>query len=769
MPKYIYALAFGGQTEIFMSKTVIEGRNTVLTTRRRIIAVLLAFAVFLSYLLFNLTRLQCGMYEYYKEKVYDQITTSAPLRAKRGNIYDSNMNLLATSETVWRIFVSSRDIKKAAERDGFDYASVISTGLSDILKLDKEEIYRKITKTNVLDITVKKSVQKTEYEAVLKFIQKNNLESLVFTEASSSRYYPEETLAAHVLGFTGSDNQGLYGLEYSYNDVLSGKDGYYLYAKDANGNALPSEYSSYSPAEDGNSIVTTIDSYVQEVLESQLEIARINHDVKNRVTGIVMDTETGAILAMATSSPFNPNSPYELDALSEAKLKSSGLSEGSAEYKKYKKELLEIMWSNKAVSETYEPGSTFKIITVSTALNLGVASLRDRFSCVGFYEVGGWRIKCHKITGHGHGFNLAYGLQMSCNPTMMQIAERIGPSSFYSYFQNFGYLEKTGIDLPSEARTIFHKPENIGSTELATASFGQRFKVTVISHLTAIAAVANGGNLVTPYLVEKIISSDGKIVSEHKSESKRRVISEDVARAVSAVLEEGVSGSGGAKNAYVPGYKVAAKTGTSQKFDVLDANGNSYLRIGSTVAYSPSDESGVAVIIVVDEPMSAVKYGSFVAAPYISATLSSVLPYLGYKSNAESLDFSVESYVGLSKEDAEKLLKQEKINYEIVGSGATVIEQSPKAGDTITSELSKIILYTEKQAGEYVEVPDLVGLDALLANESAVNAGLNICITGNSVKNAVGSKVISQSLVPGSVVLRGSVITLNVLLIDCEE
>ena len=746
-----------------------DGRNTLWVTRRRIYAIMAAFSIFACYLLFNLLRLQYGMYDYYKNRVYEQITTSSALRAKRGNIYDSNMQLLATSETVWRIFVSSRDIKRKTEEDKKDYPAIISEGLAEVMNLDKETLYEKITKTNVLDITIKKAVEKEEYERVLEFIRKNGLEDLVFTEASSSRYYPEQTLAAHVLGFTGSDNQGLYGLEYYYNEALSGKDGYYLYAKDANGNALPSEYSSYHPAEDGASIVTTIDSYVQEVLESQLEAARINHDVQNRVTGIVMDTESGAILAMATSSPFNPNSPYELDTLSKLKLETSGYAQDSAEYKKYKKELLEIMWSNKAVSETYEPGSTFKIITVSTALQLGVATLDDRFSCVGFYEVGGWRIKCHKITGHGSGFTLAYGLQMSCNPTMMQIAERIGATDFYSYFKNFGYLEKTGIDLPSEAGTIFHKPDAIGSTELATASFGQRFKVTVISHLRAIAAVANGGNLITPYLVDKIISSDGSVISEHDSSPRRQVISNEVAAAVSAALEEGVSGGGGAKNAYVSGYKVAAKTGTSQKFDVLDSNGNSYLRIGSTVAYAPSDEHGIAVIIVVDEPMSQVKYGSVVAAPYVSNVLTSILPYLGYISNAPTLDFEVMNYAGMSIKDAKAALDASGIKYEIVGSGDTVTGQTPSNGDVITSELSKVILYTEDKSSDYVVVPELVGLDCMAANEAAINAGLNIQITGNSLENAAGSKVATQSLTAGSVVARGSVIVLNLLFYEHED
>ncbi len=747
-----------------MKKPNIKGRNTVALTRKRILFIGVAFLLFSSLLLGNLFKLQIIGYNYYKEKVYDQITTTSPLRATRGSIYDSNLNLLATSNTEWRVFISTRDIKKTEKESGKNYSELIASGLADILNLSREKLIDKIKKTSVLDVTIKKSVSEKEYTEVLKFIKKNSLEKLVFTESQSSRYYPMGTLAAHLLGFTGSDNQGLYGLEYYYDDILTGKDGYYLYAKDANGNALDTEFSTYTPAEDGYSLITTIDSYVQRELESQLELIVQTHSVKNRVTGVVMDTETGAVLAMATSSPFNPNDPYALDDLSLKKLEESGYTEGSEEYAKLKGELMNIMWSNKAISETYEPGSTFKIITVSSALECGAATLNDRFSCHGFYKVGGWHIKCHKITGHGSGFTLAYGLQMSCNPTMMQIAERIGSSTFYEYIKNFGYFEKSGIDLPSEASTIFHKPENIGSTELATISFGQRFKVTVINHLRAIASVANGGKLVTPYVVDKIVDSDGKVISEHTSEIKRQVISKATADAVAAVLEEGVSGDGGAKNARVEGYKVAAKTGTSQKFDVLDENGNSYLRIGSTVAFAPSDQTGIAAIIVVDEPTSAVKYGSVVAAPYISNLFAKILPYLEYQSSEEITNIEVDNYVGLSVTDAVSELKKNGLSYEIVGDGDFVISQTPGANDKITHKHSKIILYT-KEKEEYVTVPNLVGLTVEEATKLTINTGLNVAISGSFN----GGRVISQSLPLGAVVKRGEVIHLVTMVTDFED
>lgn len=737
-------------------------------SKRRIVIITVAFALFLSFLIYNLFSLQIINHAYYKDKVYDQITTSSAMKAERGKIYDTNMNLLATDKTVWRIFVSSRDIKKREKSDAKPYTDIIARGISEILSLDYNTLYKKIDNSNVLDITLKKSVEEAEYQKILSFIKENSLQSMVFAEAQTSRYYPEQTLAAHVLGFVGSDLQGLYGLEYSYNNVLTGTDGYYLYAKDANGNALPIEYATYVPAVDGNSIVTTIDSYVQTELESQLEAIRVNHGVQNRVTGIVMDTSTGAILAMATSSPFNPNSPYTLDSISQITLDSSGLIEGSEEYKALKKELLEISWSNKAVSETYEPGSTFKIVTVAAALDSGSSSVNDHFSCHGYLQVGGWRIKCHKTTGHGSGFDLAYGLQMSCNPTMMTIAERMGAETFYEYVERFGYFEKTGIDLPSEASTIFHKPENIGTTELATASFGQRFKVSIIRQLTSICAIANNGKMVTPYLVDKVIDAEGNIVSQHETEIKRQVVSSSVADTVARILEEGVSGDGGAKNARVDGYKIAAKTGTSQKFDVLDENGNSYLRIGSTVGFSISEDGGIAVIIVVDEPTTSVKYGSVVAAPYVSSVFESTLPYLGYESSIENDSISIENYIGMNVSDAKKSLTKLGISCEVIGDGDTVIAQTPSGDIDLSKSCGKVILYTREDSEIYIEVPNVVGMNAYEANVLLTNKGFNLKIKGIKDANSQAT-VISQSLAAGNVVPIGSLIEIEILFTNFED
>ena len=747
-----------------MKKSEIEGRGTIVKTGKRVRIVLVAFFLFLVFLITNLVKLQVGLNSYYTDKVYDQITTSSALRAERGAIYDTNMNLLATSNTVWRVFISTRDIKKASRESGKDYAKIVAYGLADILSLDRVTLLQKIEGSNVLDVTVKKAATREEFQQVLNFTIKNSLESLIFTEAQSSRFYPGGTLAAHLLGFTGSDGQGLYGIEYYYDEYLSGTNGSYQYAKDANGNALSTEYSSYTPPKDGYSLVTTIDSYVQSALESQLAQVVQNHSVTNRATGIVMDVKTGAILAMATSSPFDANDPYTLDEQSKSKLLASGYDESSEEYKSYKKELLEIMWSNKAISEIYEPGSTFKIVTVASALELGAVKTSDTFSCRGYHTVGGWRIKCHKVKGHGSSFSLAYGLQMSCNPTMMQIAERVGAKDFYSYVKNFGYLERTGVDLPSEASSIFHDEAAIGPTELATISFGQRFKVSVINHLTAICAVANGGELVTPYVVKGIIDENGNTVFEREAESRRRVISEEVAETVSKILADGVSGDGGAKNARVEGYTIAAKTGTSEKFDVLDENGNSYLRIASTVAYNISEDGGVATIIVVDEPQSAVKYGSVVAAPYVSALLAQILPYLGFESDKVSEEIPVPNLVGRTVKSASEELSALGIKYTIVGEGDIVLSQSPTHHDTISSSLSTVMLYTIKE-GEQTTVPSLVGKEISAAVAECTALGLNIRLRGS----IDGGVVTAQSLPAGALVERGCVIELTAMVLDFED
>ena len=741
------------------------------SSRRRVVAFFTAFLLFGAFLLVRIFGMQTFGYARYSQMVEEQVRTASPLTAPRGTVYASDGTVLACEKTVWRIYLSPVDIREEGERDGVDYAAVIANGLSPILGVDRDAILNRAKKTGTLDQTLKRNVGEDVFLRVIAFVSENRLEKMVHADPSVVRSYPLGTFAAHVIGFTGADQQGLFGLEYFYDEVLTGKNGALLHAKDATGRELDGVAVAYREPTPGSSIETTIDPYIETRLESLLDEIRRTFDVRNRVCGIVMNVKTGAILAMATSSPFDCNDPFALDEYSLEKLNESGLPEDGEEYAKLKSELLYTMWRNKATSELYEPGSTFKIITAAAALDLGVVTPTDTFDCTGALQIGGYSISCHKRGGHGHGFSFAYGLQQSCNPTLMQVGARIGAERFYDYFVKFGYLEKTGIDLPSEVTGLFHKKEAIGTTELATASFGQRFKVSIIGQLTAIAAVANGGELVTPYLVERIVDPAGKVTFTHQTEVRRQVVGKDAAATVSAILEEGVSGTGGARNACVKGYKVAAKTGTSQKFDVLDANGNSYLRVGSCVAFAPSDDPEIAAIIVVDEPQTA-KYGAIVAAPYISSLLTSILPYLEIRTDGKPTPFPVpaDRYVSLTVGQALAAARNGSVSVRVIGSGSTVVGQFPEAGTPLDPTTGSVILYTDGAEPETVKVPRVIGMTPQDANRAILSAGLNIAFFG--IGDPLGhadATVTSQSIAPDENVPAGSVVKITVLYPDDQD
>ncbi len=734
----------------------IEGR-----TRRRRTALLCIFALVLLFLFSILFRLQIFEHASYESKVFHQITVGSSYPADRGEILDRNGNVLATNRTVWRIYISPVDIQKASKKKEKNYAEIIARELSDILSVSYESILEKAQKRGYLDQTIQKSADEETVKRVLLFAKDEGLSSMIHTEAATERFYPFGTLAAHTIGFTGSDNQGLFGLEAYYNSILSGTDGKYLAAVDSQGVKLPNAYTDYVVAEAGLSIVTTLDLYMQRELEHQLEQAMLAADARNRVTGIVMQVKTGDILAMATAPTFNLNDPYTLDASSLQKLKDAALAEGSTEYKQLKNNLLYTMWSNKAVSEVYEPGSTFKIVTVAAALECGAVTPQSTFHCPGYYMVGGCRISCHKRGGHG-SLTLSEGLMHSCNPVMMQSAERIGSERFYKYYQAFGYGKKTGIDLPGEGMGLFHSLKSLGSTELATASFGQRFKVSLLQQLCAVATVANDGTPTTPHLLSSLQNEEKKTVFTYQPKSHAPVISAKTANTVAEILEAGVSGNGGAKNAYVEGYQIAAKTGTSEKFEVLDASGNSFLRIGSCVAFAPYDDAEIAVIIVVDEPTSANKYGSMTAAPYISAYLREVLPYLGFAAKSETEAYKVESYVGLPASRASAAIQKLGLSVEIVGSGKTVLRQIPEAGTALSPKTGKIILHTEHNP-TYTTVPSVKGKTAQEAQAALLGAGLNIRFTGIAQTDEIptDTTVLTQSLPPGTKTAYGTVVEIR--------
>ncbi len=762
------------------NSVTVSPQKARLSTAKRALALLLFFGVVFSYLGIRLFCLQVFGYRAAQERVMDEITVSSRLSAKRGDILDTNGLLLASTKTVYRISVSPKSIKDKEKESGIDYAERIARGLSEILRIDEATILKKARQSGYLNNTIAKNVDEATADKVLDFIEEEGLYGLVGSEANETRYYPNATLAAHVLGFTGSDGQGLFGLEYFYNDDLAGEDGAYLFAVDAHGNESSYGYTTYKEATDGLSLVTTLDSYVQRELESALASIIEEFDVKDRATGIVMNVNTGAILAMATAPTFDLNSPYELDALSMERLENSHLAKESEEYRALKNELLLEMWQNKPVSTLYEPGSTFKIVTSAMALDLGVTSPSDAsFFCGGSYSPSkGVNISCWRKIGHGSGFTYSYGLQQSCNCAMMQVVSRIGSQNFYHYFKEFGLLQRTGIDLPSEANSIFHKEAGLGTVELATSSFGQRFKVTPLQELTAIAAVANGGYLVTPHLIDRLVNSKGEVVYQYETEVKRQVVSTDAARAVAAILEEGVSGTGASRNAYAAGYRIAAKTGTSEKLDKADENGNFSLRIGSCVGFAPFDDPEIAVIIVVDEPTTA-HYGATVAAPTISHMMSYTLPYLGYEAaykneEEERREIVVGNYVGMTVKEAKAELTKLGItaDFGTSSSEATVTAQMPRAGSILHAKVGKLLLYTEETPSDDVAtVPNLEGLSVQEAIAALLGAGLNIRLAGTQntpTGSAVFPKAAYQSIAAGVAVPRGTAVTVTFLYDDKE-
>lgn len=762
-----------------MEEIKSRGGRAALKTAKRTAALTLLFAVAFTYLGIRLFCLQVFGYGEYQRKVLDEITVASRLRAKRGDILDASGNVLATSRTLYRIYISPKNIARRQKEDGVDYTGKICKGLSLILGVSEDVLRKKAEKTRYLDETVAKSVTPEIRDEVLALVEREMLHGLVLTEAVEARYYPQGTLAAHVIGFTGSDNQGLFGLEYFYEDDLSGTDGAYLSAVDAHGNDASYGYTTYTEPSAGLNLVTTLDCYIQRELEATLAEIIEEFDVRNRATGIVMNVNTGAILAMATAPSFDLNTPYTPDSLTLALLSAEGLTEGSAEYTARRNELLLSMWQNKAIGELYEPGSTFKIITSAMALDLGVTTPTDAsFFCGGSYSpVKGVRISCWRKIGHGKGFTYAHGLQQSCNCAMMQVVSRIGSESFYRYFSEFGLLKRTGIDLPSEAGPIFHTAAGLGTVELATSSFGQRFKVTPLAELTAIAAVANGGYLVTPHLIDRLTDAEGNTVYQYEASVKRQVVSTAAATAVAAILEEGVSGTGASRNAYAAGYRIAAKTGTSEKLDKQDPDGGYSLRIGSCAAFAPFDKPEIAMIIVVDEPTTA-HYGATVAAPYISRMMKKTLPYLGhsavYKEGEEGLcEVTVGRYEGMTVAEALKEIKKLGLTADFGDAPRTAVvtSQFPSGGQILNASLGRVFLYTEAQADGTVTVVDVEGLPITEATKRLVDAGLNIRLVGTAnipEGSSVYPKATAQSISAGTAVPRGTVVTVR-FLYDDEE
>lgn len=737
------------------------------TTLKRALAVLVSMLLVFAMLLGRILIIQTVDYDRYLKKVIDQMNTQSTLQAERGIIYDANGDVLATNVTTYRVFISPSSIKakqKSAE-GGVRYAEDISKGLSDILGIDYDTVYKQTTYTAYLDRTVQKNLSDEKADEVRAFINENGYHDMVFLEATSKRYYPNGSLGSAVIGFTNSDGKGIYGLEAFYNEDLSGTNGYYLTARDSFGNRMPQEYDTYIPAENGSNITTTIDSYIQRALEEQL-IATVNESgAQNRACGIVVNVKTGAILAMATVPGFDLNDPWTLNDYYSGFLLSDGYAQGSDEYKKAYQNYLFDMWRNKAVSDSYIPGSTFKILTSSMALSENKVSLSgDTVCCGGSLRLFGYTIHCHKVKGHGL-LSFAQGLIQSCNVWFMTLGERLGISKFYEYFKSFGYLEKTGIDLPGEGNSVVKTKNAMTALDLAIYAFGQNFNITPIQHIMAIAAAANGGYLLEPYLVEKVTDRDGNITYAHQAQVKRRVISEDVCKTLAEILEDGVSGDGGAKNAYVAGYKIAAKTGTSEKKGTEIRVENVKAYVCSCVAFAPADDPEIAVLMMVDEPSKGVLYGSVIAAPYVGAFLETVLPYIGVQRDEALVnDVVVPNFEDMKLNDAKKAASELGYKVNVKGNGEYVTSQIPRA-ETVIDKNNKIITFYTGNSREEKEiaVPELIGKSVYVANRLLADAGLNVSIVGtDNYLSGGGATVMEQSIPAGTLVSEGTAITIRI-------
>lgn len=672
-----------------------------------------------------------------------QQTLRTTVEASRGTIYDRNGTILAMSASAEDIFLSPKEI---VEND--QDQNLIANGLAEILNLDAADILKKMEKTNSQYEILKKKADDELADKVREFINENELRG-VFLRPTSKRSYPKGTLASQVIGFA-NDNGGSMGLEATYNDELTGENGMVVTARDRDGRSVLYQYDQYFDAENGCDLHTTLDTTIQYYLEKGVQELEARFGTGKGATGIVMDVNTGAVLAMASLPTYDLNAPGKVynDFLT------SGMTEEQIE--ENMKDLLNKQWRSKAINDTYEPGSTFKTLTLAMALEENVVDLNTGFYCGGNMTVEGQKIWCSKRTGHGQQ-DLSTAFANSCNPAFMNIGLRVGNAKFYQYMQDFGLLEKTGIDTTGEASGFANSEIKYSTLALACYAFGQNFNVTPVALLAAQCACVNGGYLYTPYLVEEITDQDGNVVSRHDATPIRQVISAETSALVRDIMEYEVT-TGTGKNGQVAGYRIGGKTGTADK-----VGGNV---IVSFVCFAPADDPQVMMLLTLDEPNK--RTGTYVSggnmvAPVASSVMGEILPYLGIEPSytAEELvgaDKTVPNVVGLSKDAAAERLSANGFSFRTVGSGDTVTDQTP-AGGAIVPNSAEIILYLgAEKSGEKCIVPNVVGDSAATANQKIVNAGLIMGVSGATNASSSTVRAISQSIAAGTEVEAGTVV-----------
>lgn len=736
---------------------------TVMLWRRSLIVLLVILIGGFGSVIARLFYLQTYMAPELQKRAVNQQLADTTISAKRGSIYDRNGRVLAQSATVWKIVIAPIYLETDQQRH------IVANGLAEILELDADDIYKKTLKKSYY-IEVKRQVETETRDKILKFAEKikkeNNISQAIDTVEDFKRSYPLNEFAGNILGFVGSDSQGLEGLEAQYDEYLTGKPGRIVTAQNAVGTDMPFQYQQKIEAQDGYNLTLTLDETIQRIMEKYVKQAIVENKVANRGCAVMVDVKTGAILGMAVEDSFDPNNPFEI-ADKQTRKTIEKLPEDKQD--EATNEALTKQWRNKAITDTYVPGSVFKPITTAAVLSEKLVDDNTRFSCTGSIVPfdGADPISCH-IGAPGHGSQtLTQALMNSCNPAYVEMGFMLGAENFYQYYSAFGFSEKTGVDLPGESEDIFFDQDgiegNMHDIDLAVAAFGQNFQITPLQMVMALAAIANDGNLMQPYIVSQITDSNGNVVKSTESTVKRQVISEDISEQICGMLQENAV-SGGAKNGYVAGYRIGGKTGTSETHrDYNDDGEKDY--IASFAGIAPSDSPEVALICYFDTPTGDSYYGTAVAGPCFRNIMAEVLPYLGIEkkyseSELANLSTQTSSYIGMTVDEASSAVSNAELIPIIKGSGDKIVSQSPDAYSEIPKD-GTVVLYTDNSAGDdTVTVPDFNGLSMAQAATAAADSGINISISGTFSSDESVSAA-KQNIESGKLVARGTVVTVT--------
>ena len=731
----------------------VRRANRIIQTRSFVLMILMGVVMFVL-LFFRLFDLQITRHEELQGKAVNQQTRRTVVTANRGTIYDAGGNILAISSSAETIILSPLEIDNAVN-DTEDPVSwtkeSLAAGLAEILGKDASAIRKRMDNVKSQYEVIQLRADEDTAAKVRSYVDENKIAG-VHLVADTKRYYPYGSLAAQVIGFVGDENTGLYGLESYYEKELEGQSGLVISSKDQAENDMLYTYEQYFAAKNGSDLTLTLDTTIQYYLEKGIESMVDKFSAANGASGIVMDAKTGGILAMASYPNYDLN-----DFLT---VSDQTLQERIERGESTVADMQLLQWRNKALNDTYEPGSTFKILTLSAALEEGVVDKTTTVNCGGSVSISGYTIHCSNKNGHGLQ-TLVQSVGNSCNPAFINYGLRIGSEKFYEYMRSFGLMNTTGIDLGGEAVGVFAADSSFTQLDLACYAFGQNFTVTPLALIAAQAACVNGGYLHTPYLVERITDSDGNVTYRHDDTPVRQVISEQTSATVRECLEYVVA-SGTGKNGQVAGYRIGGKTGTADKGQTGDV-------VVSFLCFAPADDPQVIMLITMDTPSRAT--GTYVSggnmvAPTASTVMAEILPYLGVEPSysAEELlgmDTTVPNVIGMSVEEAKAKLKDRALSYKIVGDGETITDQTPAGGAIIPGKSSVILYVGEEKSTDKCVVPHLIGKTPSEANTTATAAGLLIRFSGTTGSESSSVRVLSQSIDEGTEVEAGTVITVQ--------